>query len=178
LPFFGFLDQTILIMRQKTRSERVCEKYGQTPSAVYMGHGRRQECSSAPVPHVISVRRLPETTGVLDQNLDHATPATALVAFPARQRSVQRKDASQDHEGETSGRVISREDRPTSPVIERPLSARSDVLFYRQFSARQITNRRVEIARSTCHPVIRNTTPSASPTPNWELLYASAVMTM
>ena len=72
-----------------------------------MGYGRRQECSSAPEPHVISVRRPPETTGVLDQNLDQATPGTDLVAFPARQGSVQRKDASQGHEGETAGRVIS-----------------------------------------------------------------------
>ena len=55
--FFGFLDQTVLIKRQKTSSDWVCEKYARTPSAVYMGYGRLQECSSEGVRPVSSVTR-------------------------------------------------------------------------------------------------------------------------
>ena len=69
-PFFEFLDQTVLIKRQKTSSGWVCEKYARTPSAVYIGYGRPQECSSGGVLLVSSVRRQQGTTGVLDQNLD------------------------------------------------------------------------------------------------------------
>jgi hypothetical protein len=65
----GFLDQTLLTKLQKISSGRVCEKCARTPPAVYVDHWRPQECSSEGVPHVMSVRRLPETTGVLDQNL-------------------------------------------------------------------------------------------------------------
>ena len=83
-----------------TNSGWVCEKYGRTPLAVYLGYGRLQECSSEGVPHVISVRRPPETTGVLDQNLDQATPGTDLVAPPLRAKGAFKdQDASHGPRG-------------------------------------------------------------------------------
>ena len=63
-----------------------------------MGYGRLQECSSERVPHVISVRRPPGTTGVLDQNLDQATPGTDLVPPPLRAKGTSKdQGASQGH---------------------------------------------------------------------------------
>jgi hypothetical protein len=100
--FFGSLDQTVLIKRQKASSDRVCEKHDRTPPAVYLGIGRPQECSSGLVPHVISVRRLPDTTGVLDQNLDQAIPGNESTAPPLRG-----KQASEDH-AQTAERPVPR----------------------------------------------------------------------
>ena len=94
--FLVFLDQTVLIKRQKASSDWVCDKYARTPSAVYMGYGRPQECISEGVTRVISVTRPPTTTGVLDlqhniscasfQNLDQATPGNDSTAPLLRAR--------------------------------------------------------------------------------------------
>ena len=54
--FFDFLDQTVLIKRQKASSDGVCEKYARRPSVVYTGDTRPQKCSSGSVIPVSSAR--------------------------------------------------------------------------------------------------------------------------
>ncbi len=105
--YFGFLDQTVLISRQKTSSGGVYEKYARTPPAVYTGYGRRQECSSGPVLPVSSVKRQRQATGVLDQNLDQASDGIWQPS-PARVGPIQQEDCQSGPRGSIPERVLCR----------------------------------------------------------------------